>query len=330
MDLAGTRIAITGVGGFIGLRMAERALARGMRVSGLDLDPKAARKASERGVEVVVGDICNPLAVARAVQGADIVFHTAAVVAEDGAWSLYRHVNVEGTRWVAQTARDQAVKRLVHLSSVMVYGFHYPRLVSEEGPMRGEGNPYCQTKIESDELALGLHEPGRFEVTVIRPGDVYGPGCISWVVRPVQLMRRGLFALADAGSGIMNHVHVDNLIDAVFLAIERDATGRAFNVTDGQETSFAEFFGHFARMLGKPKLPSFPSKLLLPAFSLLHAGFTGLGLKAPLSPAAVRFVRRKEPYSIDRARRELGYQPRVSLEQGMRELEGWLREQALV
>ncbi len=330
MELEGKRIAITGVGGFIGLRMAERALSRGMLVCGLDLDSRAARKASQRGVEVVVGDICDPQALSRALHGADIVFHTAAVVAEDGDWSLYRRVNVEGTRCVASSARAQGVGRFVHLSSVMVYGFAYPRHVSEDGPFRGENNPYCQTKIESDELALSLHEPGRFQVTVIRPGDVYGPGCVPWVVRPVQLMQKGLFALADAGRGIMNHVHVDNLLDAVFLALERDATGRAFNVTDGAETSFAEFFGHLARMLGKPKLPSLPGKLLLPAVSLLHAGFQSVGLKPPMSPAAVRFVQRSEPYGIDRATQELGYQPRVSLAQGMQELERWLRAEGLL
>jgi len=330
MQLSGKRIAITGVGGFIGLRMVSRARELGMQVVGLDLDPRAARRASERGADVVVGDICDPDAVARITRGADVVFHTAAVVAEDGPMDLYQRVNVQGTRVVAETARACGVKRFVHLSSVMVYGFDYPRNVSEEGPFRGEHNPYCQTKIESDALALALHEPGRFEVTVIRPGDVYGPGCQSWVVRPVQLIKSGLFALADGGNGIMNHVHVDNLLDAVFLSLERDVSGRAFNVTDGAETSFAEFFGHYARMLHKPRLRVLPTALLLPAFSLLHTGFRVLGLTPPVSPAAVRFVQRKQPYSIARAQRELGYVPRVSLEQGMRELEVWLRAEALI
>jgi len=330
MDLTGKHIAITGIGGFIGLRMLERARERGMRVSGLDLDANAARKASLLGAEVVVGDICDPAAVARAVEGADIVFHTAAIVAEDGDWSLYRRVNVEGTRTVMEAARSAGVTRFVHLSSVMVYGFRYPRFVSEEGPFRGEGNPYCQTKLESDLLALSLHDPAHFQVTVIRPGDVYGPGCLSWVVRPVELMRRGIFALADGGRGVMNHVHVDNLIDAVFLALERDVSGRAFNVTDGAETSFAEFFGHFSRMLGAKTLRSVPGALLLPAFSMLHAGFKAVGVTPPVSPAAVRFVQRKEPYGIDRARHELGYVPRVSLERGMQELEVWLRSESLI
>lgn len=330
MQLSGKRMAITGVGGFIGLRMVERAMARGMQVIGLDLDPRAARRAAAHGAETVVGNICDPQAVARIAKGADVVFHTAAVVAEDGPMSLYQRVNVEGTRVVAQASRENGVSRFVHLSSVMVYGFDFPRHVTEEGPFRGEHNPYCLTKIESDALALSMHEPGRFEVTVIRPGDVYGPGCQSWVIRPVQLIKRGLFALADGGSGIMNHVHVDNLLDAVFLALERDVSGRAFNVTDGAETTFAEFFGNYARMLGKQKLPAFPASLLLPAFSLLNTGFRAVGITPPVSPEAVRFVQRKQPYSIERATRELGYVPRISLDQGMRELETWLRAEALV
>lgn len=329
MDLADKTMAITGVGGFIGLRMAERARDRGMTVRGLDLSAEGCQRAEQAGVHAVVGDVTDESAVRETLQNTDIVFHTAAVVGEDGDWELYRRVNVEGTRTVLSVARAMGIRHAVHLSSVMVYGFTFPRLVDEEGPQRGEDNPYCQTKIESDALALSMDSPD-MGVTVIRPGDVYGPGCESWVVRPVQLMSRGLFALADGGRGIMNHVHVDNLLDAVFLALEKDATGRAFNVTDGGETSFAEYFGHFARMLGGRRLRSLPAPLMLAGFGAVERIARRLGKRPPASAAAVRFLGRPHPYSIQRARRELGYAPQVTLQQGMRDLEPWLRKQGLI
>jgi nucleoside-diphosphate-sugar epimerase len=318
-------IAITGIGGFIGLRMVERARERGMRVQGLDASPIAAELARKKGAEVVVGDVTDPEIVARANRGADVTFHTAAIIEEDGDMALYRRVNGEGTRIVAESARAAGVRQFVQLSSVMVYGFTYPPLVGEDGPFRGEGNPYCETKLESDRLALGLHAPGAFEVTVIRPGDVYGARSRPWVLRPLELMRKRIFFLIDGGRGTMNHVHVDNLLDAVFLALDKNASGEAFNVTDGAETSFADYFGRLARMLGRKRLPSAPGALVRGAFSLAGRAGARIGLKLPVSPAAVDFVSRPYPYSIDRARRVLGYEPRISLDQGMADIERALR-----
>jgi nucleoside-diphosphate-sugar epimerase len=314
-------MAITGIGGFIGLRMAERALDRGMRVQGLDLSTSAADLARQKGADVVVGDVTDRDAVARACRGAHVMFHTAAIVEEDGERAVYQKVNVEGTRAVAEGARAAGVRQFVQLSSVMVYGFTYPPFVAEDGPFRGEGNPYCETKLESDRLALGLNTPGTFDVTVVRAGDVYGARSRPWVLRPLELMRKRLFFLIDGGAGTMNHVHVDNLLDAVFLALEQRAAGEAFNVTDGAQTSFAEYFGRLARMLGRRRLPSAPGALVRCGFSLAGRAGAMIGVRLPVSPAAVDFVCRRHPYSIARARSVLGYEPRISLDEGMAAVE---------
>jgi nucleoside-diphosphate-sugar epimerase len=318
-------MAITGIGGFIGLRMAERAVERGMRVQGLDASATAADLARQRGADVVVGDVMDKDAVARASRGADVMFHTAAIVEEDGDRALYHRINVEGTLTVAAGARAAGVRQFVQLSSVMVYGFDYPPFVAEEGPFRGEGNPYCETKLESDRLALSLHAPGTFEITVIRPGDVYGARSRPWVLRPLELMRKRLFFLIDGGRGTMNHVHVDNLLDAVFLALEKRAAGEAFNVTDGGQTSFADYFGRLASMLGRKRLPSAPGALVRRGFALAGRAGAQIGIRLPVSSAAVDFVSRPHPYSIARVRRVLGYEPRVSLDQGMTDIERALR-----
>src|SRR5206468_3894419 len=106
----------------------------------------------------------------------------------------------------------------VHLSSVMVYGFSYLPDVDESGPMRGEGNPYCETKIESERAVLSL-DSRDFGVAVIRPGDVYGPGSVPWIARPLAMMQKGRFFLPDGGRGVINPVYVDNLVDGIFLAM---------------------------------------------------------------------------------------------------------------
>jgi nucleoside-diphosphate-sugar epimerase len=199
----------------------------------------------------------------------------------------------------------------------MVYGFDYPKLVDELGPRRGEGNAYCQTKIESEDAVLPLNEASRFGVIVIRPGDVYGAGSVPWVTRPIAMMRRGLFRLPIGGRGIINHVYVDNLIDAIFLAVRKRAFGRAFNVTDGRATTNAEYFGKLAELAGLSPPRSAPAKLLegigaMTAFAR-RLGFTD----QPLSADSVRYLMRPYAYSIERARRELGYEPAVDLDQGL-------------
>src|SRR5207244_1106253 len=101
MDLSGKTLAITGAGGFIGLRMVERAMERGLLVRGLDASPEAARRAEAAGAQTIVGDVNDAGAVQRLCSGADVIFHTAAVVKESGPWKLFRKVNVEGSRNVA-------------------------------------------------------------------------------------------------------------------------------------------------------------------------------------------------------------------------------------
>ena len=315
-----TTLAITGIGGFIGLRMAERARALGWTVRGLDVSAAGAERASAAGAAVVVGDINDATALAAAFENADIVFHTAAIVEEDGARELYERVNVQGTRSVAQAAKGAGARRLVHLSSVMVYGFDYADGVTEEGPFRDNGNIYNETKYRSEREALAFNGQDGFGVIVIRPGDVYGAGSQPWVLRPIELIRRGLFMLPDGGRGVINHVHVDNLIDGVLLALQHDAIGEAFTISDGVATPCSEFYRTHARIAGKPPVATLPAWLLVPMIALLALACRLIGRKPPATPQAIRFLQRRGMYSIAKAQRQLGYAPRIALAQGMAEI----------
>lgn len=315
-----TALCITGIGGFIGARLAERAGILGWPVTGLDASPAAAERARKLGATVEIGSVDDPAAVSRAVRGAEAVVHTAAIVRESGALEQFRRINVRGSLLVARAARDAGAHAFVHLSSVMVYGFRYPDRVDEDGPRRGEGNPYCQTKIESEDAVLPLNDPARFAVALVRPGDVYGPGSVPWVQRPLAMMRRRLFALPARGAGIMNHVHVDNLIDAIVRCIEKRPAGRAFNVTDGRATTNDEYFSRLAAAAGLPPPRHAPAALMMGAGTVVSA-LRRLGLtRQELAADSVRYLLRPFAYSNERARRELGWEPRVSLEQGMAEL----------
>ncbi len=312
-----TTIAITGIGGFIGLRLAERALERGLTVQGLELSPEAAERAQRVGARVQIGNVTDLAAVRAAIEGANVVVHTAAVVEEDGPRELYDRVNVEGTRNVARIASELKVRKFIQVSSVMVYGFEFPDGVGEQGPFSSDDNPYNATKLSSEREALAYHHKDGMQVTILRPGDVYGPLSRPWVTRPLELLARGDLILPAGGRGLMNPVHVDNLVDAMFLALERDSDGDAFNVTDGKPVVASEYFGQLAQMIGIARVPTAPTWLL--RFVLRHGRvlerLQGRG-RLP-SPAALSFLARRGSYDISKARRLLGYEPKISLSEGM-------------
>lgn len=319
-------IAITGIGGFIGLRMAQRAVEQGWKVSGVDVSAAAVERALAVGADARIGDVTDAASLKPAFTGADWVFHTAAVVQEDGPRELYERINNGGTETVCRTARACDVPRLVHLSSIMVYGFDYPQNVSEDGPFDGSANLYNETKLSSERIALSHNTPDQdFGVIVIRPGDVYGLGSVPWVQRPLEAIKTGQFVLPDGGRGVINHVHVDNLIDGVLLAVQHDACGEAFNITDDAATPGSEYFGHLLRILGRARVPTAPSWLLQGGLQLAWVLGPRFGFTPPMQPAALRFLTRRNKISCDKARQTLGYQPALTLEQGMTRLESELR-----
>lgn len=209
MNLKNKTLLITGIGGFIGLRATELAVAQGIKVCGLQDTSDKSKKAQNLGAKVIYGTVTDPTVAQMACQGVDIVLHTAELAKEGGSLDQFREINVRGTVNMAQAAKNAGVKTFIHLSSVLVYGFNYRNHITEDGPLCDEKNPYCQTKIEAEKALLTLNDPPNFGITIIRPGDVYGPESIPWIVRPLVMMRQRLFAYANDGRGVINHARAE-------------------------------------------------------------------------------------------------------------------------
>ena len=324
MNFTDKTLLITGIGGFIGLRAAEIAIAKGLKVRGLEKDADIAQKARKLGAEVIIGSVTDASIAQKACQETDIVLHTEEVAKEGGSKKEFHQVNVDGSINIAKAARNAGVKTFVHLSNALVYGFDYPNNVTESEQLKKEKNPYCQTKIEAEKAILQLNSPPDFGVIIIRAGDVYGPGSIPWVVRPISLMQQKLFAYANEGK-VVNHVYIDNLIDAIFLAIEKEQKGEIFNITDGQETSPQEYFTRLAEIAGHPA-PSSLGKDEIKVFLKLRCQGQKLFRKEPdILPEAIDFMSRPYAFSIDKARKILNYQPVISLDEGMSRIQESLK-----
>lgn len=324
-----TTVAVTGASGFIGAAFVRRFAERGHVVHGLDLSPAGAEAVRATGGRFVTGAVTDADAVRAVLEGTDVVVHTAAMVAESGHWPDFVRVNAHAPREVALAARAAGARAVVHLSSVMVHGFDYPDGVGEDGPLDPAGNPYCWTKILSEREILPLHEPGAFDVFVVRPGDVYGPRSVPWTLRPVQHLRAKTFLYVDPGHALVNHVYVDNLLDAVERMLDKGAAGRPYTVTDGVRTLAHDFFGRYQRMLGVRWVPSLSSAA---ALRLARAG-RALPRRwqhaLDLDRESIRYLMRRGQYATARIR-DLGWSPRIDLDEGMARTESWLASEGLL
>ena len=329
-----TVVAVTGVSGFIGDAVARRYADAGARVRGLDrrlpdpADPLT--PVADPRVEYVVGDVTRPADLRRLVDGADIVIHTAAIVAESGDWRDFDRVNAQAPRWVALAAREAGARSFVHLSSVMVHGFDFPDGVAEDGPLDHAANPYCATKIRAEHLLRGVGRPGDFNVHIVRPGDVYGPYSTPWIVRPVQHMREGTFLYVSPS--VINHVYVDNLVDAIETVVAAGAalSGIPVTATDGAATASREFYGYYADLVGTRFAPTVPGWIAEPAVGALAAVLPrGLRRRLDLDRESIRYLRRHGAYDTSRLR-ALGWSPKVSLAEGRERTAAWLRQVGLL
>jgi nucleoside-diphosphate-sugar epimerase len=281
------RVAVTGAAGFIGGAVCRRLAADGDEPIGIDL-AGADRRA----------DISDAAATVAALGGADAVIHAAALVSERGRMDDFVRINVRGTRNVLDAA---AGRHAVVLASVAGWGYEFTRELTEDALPRPCGIPYIDTKGATEILAL------RRGATVIRPGDVYGPESQPWIVRPLEMLRRGRFVLPAPGDGLITPVYVDDLVDAIVRALrEPQAAGRAYTVWDGAAVTAREFFGYHARSLGQGEIRVLPAPLLRLAARAVGAG-----------PAAVTFLSRRATFPNTRAREELGWAPQFTLERGM-------------
>lgn len=321
MENAGlpNRVFITGASGFLGRALMVHLRERGVEVAGMDLVADPAHG-------VIEGDLCRPEDWEQAVVGADILIHTAAAVSNTIAYELAWKTNVVATRKLIESAIRGGVGRFVHISSVAAFGFNYCDGVDETAPVKPVGHPYIDTKIASEHVALSAHGAGEMDVTIVRPGDVYGPRSRPWVLLPLEMIGAGRFLLPAHGEGIFTPVYIDDIVEGILLAAIRPAgSGQIFTLDGGEQVRCRDFFGYHCRFLGKAGGP----RTMSTAAANLLADTVGwverrMGIPSELGRNTMGMFCRPGGYSIEKARRLLGYAPKVTLEEGMARVRDWL------
>ncbi|MEO0557908.1 MAG: NAD(P)-dependent oxidoreductase [Bacteroidota bacterium] len=317
------KAVVTGSSGFLGSAFAHALRQLEAEVVGIDLQAPTDELA-------IQADLSRAGEWMRAFEDADLVIHTAARVGEVGTRAQFRAQNVDTTANVIAACDRAGVGRLLHLSSIVVHGTAFPDPCPEDHPVQPTGNPYTDTKIASEHAVLAAHAAGRVRATVIRPGDVYGPGSQQWTVRAIEMMQSGTFALVDGNRGVLSPVFVRDLIAGGLAAAQSEAgVGQVFHITGGVGVPPRVFFGHYARMLGV-RLRSVPPRVARVAAPLVAVASRAIGRDPILSGRTLEYVTHPGTYSIERANQVLGWRPTVSLADGMAETERWLRAEGRI
>lgn len=316
------RVFITGANGFIGRKLYERYQGLGCEVRGMDLRADKSRC-------VVAGDLTKPEEWKDHAVGCDLFINTAALVSLAGEWEDYIAVSLGGVRNALDAAIAGGAKRFVHYSSIASMGWNYETGADERAPVViGEDYRYGVAKGASEHTVLAAHAAGEIDCTIIRPGDVYGPGSRPWLLEPLKLARSGKLILPNQGKGIFTPVYIDDLVNGTVLAAGLvNGIGRIFILWGNEEITCREFFSNHWRWAGNKGRP--PSMPLAAALKLTRGiWWVNRLLKRhdETTPDIMLMFSRKGGYSIENARKHLGWEPQIKLSEGINRSEEWLRE----
>ncbi len=312
------RVLVTGATGFLGGALTRRLSSSGVSVRVLVRRPDDTLRELS-GVELVLGDLTDAHSLDQIAAGCDVVFHCAAAL---GGPANYQHqVNVVGTRNLLNVC--DGVCRVVHVSSIAVYGYRQRSDVTEETPHDPGADPYNISKSRGEAVVRESAIP----YSIIRPGMIYGPRGGLWTVTAFKLARRNPTVFLGDGRGSAYPVHVDDVVDLMLvLADHPAAAGEAFHCTPDPSPTFRQYLGAFAdhqRWFGVPVVPvALMARMLRP--------FAGNRHRLQDLPDILGMLQTYRTYRMDKARDRLGWEPRIDLEAGVQSCMPYLREKGLL
>jgi nucleoside-diphosphate-sugar epimerase len=325
-----TEILITGATGFVGRYLIKALHARGYRVRVLALPTEDTTLIEQEHVSIYRGDVREYETLAQAIDGVDTVYHLAAI---HGLWRPkqdYHSVNVAGTENVCRAALAARVRRLIHVSSWSVYGMALGGPVSEDFPLKPIPDPYALTKAEADKLVQDYIVRHHLPAVIVRPGTMFGPGDYVNFGRMADRLAGGRAVIIGSGRNALPFVYVSDVVDGMLLAAEKDqGLGQTYNLSTDEPLTQEQLWHAIAQEIGVE-----PPRLHVPYYALYGLAFIAEQLftsdhpqRQPLiTRLGVKLFGSDNRHSIDKARRELGYIPRVSLREGVRLAAGWYRQ----
>lgn len=324
------KVFITGANGFVGSALCRKLGNRGDEVVGL------VRKTSDlsllEGVNIqkAVGSLDDKYSYFQYLKNVEVIYHIAGAVSDWGSWEYFRKTNVEGTRKLIEAAVAHKVKRFVYVSSVVVHSHIDSCDLNEKSPQYKTPFPYVRTKREAEKLVMSFHKKKKIEVTIVRPGDIYGPGDRVSLLKMAPMLEKGIMGSIAGGNTIGALTYVKNLADGLILAgTKNQAAGEAFVITDGAKITWREYFEALTEELDVPpprfSLNPFLANIIAHCLEFLYRLFH-IKKRPPLTTYLVTHLKGNFHFSINKARNILGYSPAIGFKQAIKETAEWYKK----
>lgn len=322
-----SEILVTGGNGFVGRHLISALQGRGDNIRVLALPMEDTRWLGRRGIAVYRGDVRQRETLSEPVRGTDAVVHLAAMMDVWRPLADYHAVNVTGTENICWAALSAGVTRLVHMSSSSVYGVALGCPADESFPLAPFPDPYPVTKAAGDLAVQRMIREHDLPAVIVRPDQIIGPEDHLHFGGMADRLRRGLGILVGSGDNAMPLVYVTDLVQGLLLALDHErAVGQVYNITNDEPLTQRQLLNAIADEIGasRPRL-HVPYPLLSAAGTLAERSTTlrRSSRRPALTRLGVAFFGTDNRYTIDKARRELGYHPEVPLREGVRLAAGW-------
>ncbi|MBE0586340.1 MAG: NAD-dependent epimerase/dehydratase family protein [Desulfofustis sp.] len=323
------KILVTGGTGFTGKALVRRLLKDGHQVIALDFqEGLKTQELRDWGAEVVIGTVTDKAVVDRCMKGVDIVHHLAAAFRQlNVPNSYYWDVNVDGTKNVLEAAHREKVKKLIYCSTCGVHGNVEHPPADENAPINA-ADYYQQTKYEAEPIVKQYQQKG-LATTILRPAAIYGPGDPERFFMIFKRVNKGLFPMFGSGKTLYHPLYIDHLIDAHVLAQEPGrGDGEAYLIADEEYVEIETLVKKTAAALGvSVKIPHLPIWPVIIVGHICEKVCTPLKITPPIFPRRVDWYRQNRAFSIDKAKRDLGYRPQISLDEGLRRTAAWYKQE---
>lgn len=322
------KVLVTGGTGFTGSHLVRRLLERGHEV--LVMDNQKGLFYDEllsKGARIELGSITDKRLASKVVQGCEVVHHLAAAFRQlNVPDQYYWDVNVEGTRHLVDAAYRLGVRKFIYCSTQGVHGHIQTPPGNEDSPIAPE-DYYQLTKYKGEEVVREYVEKGLDAVT-LRPTAIYGPGDPGRFLILFRLVKRGTFLMFGDGNTFYHPVYVENLVDAFELAAEKDGIrGASYIIGDEQYYSLNQLVQEVAAAIEVPvRIRHLPFWPVWTAAWICETVCKPLRLSPPLFRRRVDWFRQVRAFSIEKAKRELGYKPRIGLRDGLSRTAKWYSE----
>lgn len=323
-SLTDKKVLVTGATGFVGSQLSEILAQREQAtVTGIGRNLNRVSYLEDLGVTLKALDLLNTEELRDIVKDKDIIFHTAAILGADPEKA--QSVNVEATEKLVKMAGEAGVSRFIHVSTVGVYDMGDGEEVDESTPLAlGHSSTYPRTKAEAEVRARSAARQTGLELSIVRPSMIYGPGHGVWSEGMFQNILDGNPVFLGDGSAHFNPVYIDDVVDAMILCAKHPkAAGEAFNISAGI-TTWRKFMSQYGELCDKE-----PKGLPLPIARLMAFANKIPLVTTPIDRGFIEMATSYKKFPIDKAFDQLGWEPKVSLEEGMNLTKEWLKEEML-